>query len=65
MIFEVIYDMRHFFLVLLITIIAFGHSMLIIALANKPDDQFITSLPEAIIYTYRIILGDFSVDEFG
>lgn len=35
MIVEVIYDMRHFFLVLLITIAAFGDSFLSISLANK------------------------------
>jgi hypothetical protein len=34
MIIEVCYDMRHFFLVLLITVIAFGHSFYIISLAN-------------------------------
>lgn len=66
MIFTVIYDMRSFFLVLLITIVAFGDSMLSLALANEPgEDQFVTNLLDAIIFTYRIILGDFDTTKFG
>lgn len=61
----VIYDMRHFLVVLLITIIAFGDSFLTLSLGNDPDKQFVTSFSEAIVYTYRIVLGDFDVEHFG
>lgn len=64
MIFEVIKDMRFFLLVLLITIIAFGDSLLNIALANE-DNQMADNLLGSILYIYRMVLGDFSVDEFG
>lgn len=62
----VIFDMRHFLVVLLITIIAFGDSFLTLSLGNQAeDDRFVKSFSDAVIYTYRIVLGDFNVDEFG
>lgn len=71
--------MRYFLLVLLITIIAFGDSLLAIALTNPatmldPDhagesidnpDRFTHNLFDSIAYTYRMILGDFDVGGFG
>ena len=65
MIFEVIKDMRYFFLVLLLTIIAFGDSFLSISYGNKEDDRFTTGFVDSIIYTYRMILGDFDTEAFG
>ncbi|CDW84989.1 wd-40 repeat protein [Stylonychia lemnae] len=65
MIFEVIYDMRFFFAVLLITMIAFGDSFLSISYGNNELDRFTHSFTDSIIYTYRMILGDFETDKFG
>ena len=75
MIVEVVYDMRNFFLVLLITIAAFGDSFLRIAVANvnviDPDTKeetvniFTTGFFDSMIYTYRMILGDFDISGFG
>ncbi|CDW83593.1 UNKNOWN [Stylonychia lemnae] len=66
MIFEVVSDMRYFFIVLLVTIIAFGDSFLKIANANPDQEKRFTSgFIDSIIYTYKMILGDFDTDEFG
>ncbi|CDW71666.1 wd-40 repeat protein [Stylonychia lemnae] len=66
MIFEVISDMRYFFIVLLITIVAFGDSFLKIANANQDTEKrFTTGFIDSIIFTYKMILGDFETDKFG
>lgn len=65
MIFEVIKDMRYFFLVLLLTIIAFGDSLLSISYGNQESERFTTGFIDSIIYTYRMILGDFDTSAFG
>ena len=65
MILEVIKDMRHFFLVLLVTIIAFASSFLAISLGNDEANQFTTSNLDATIFTYRMVLGDFDTGAFG
>jgi hypothetical protein len=64
MIFEVIYDMRFFFLVLFVTITAFSDSFLSISLANEGEHVFVDNLPNAIVYTYRMILGDWDTEQF-
>lgn len=72
MIVEVIKDMQYFFLVLLITIAAFGDSLLIISLGNKNildadgnPTTFTDGFIDSCIYTYRMILGDFDTSAFG
>lgn len=65
MIVEVVKDMRNFFLVLLITIAAFGDSFLRLSLGNTEDAQFTTGFWDSLIYTYRMILGDFDTGAFG
>ena len=62
---QVIFDMRYFFLVLLITIFAFGDSMMKLALANGDKNHIGSSFIDSTIYTYRMIIGDFEVDDFG
>ena len=53
-------------MLLFLTLIAFGDSMRAISTSNPEEDQFIRgSYFEAIAYIYRMILGDFSTDEFG
>ena len=66
MITEVVVDMRHFFLVLSITIAAFANTFLTLAYGNpEGDDRFINGFVESLIYTYRMILGDFDTGAFG
>lgn len=71
---EVIVDMRHFLLILLLTFISFGDALRSISLSNndvKDEDgnskyQFIgSSYLDAIIYVYRMSLGDFDTEVFG
>jgi hypothetical protein len=63
MIIEVIVDMKNFFLVLLVAIAAFADSLLIISINS--ENPYATGFTDAMIYTYRIILGDFSTDELS
>jgi len=65
LIFDVISDMSTFLVVLLITILAFSDTLLTISNGNEEHEKFITSFFDSIIYVYRIILGDFNVNEFG
>lgn len=51
--------------VMFFTIIAFSDSLLTISKGNEPHNQFVTDLPDSLIYTYRIVLGDFDVSQFG
>jgi hypothetical protein len=53
--------MKNFFLVLLIVSAAYADSLLIISLNS--DNPFASSFIDSLIYIYRIILGDFAVDE--
>lgn len=68
---EVIYTMRHFFLVLLFTIVGFGNAFLVLSLGNTPSDNpdenpvFIDSYVNSITFSYRMILGDFDTGAFG
>jgi hypothetical protein len=61
----VIDDMRTFLGVFFFTIIAFSDSLLTISNGNAPENQFVSSFTDSAIYTYRLILGDFDVDNFG
>jgi hypothetical protein len=63
MIMQMIYDIRHFLMVLLLTIIAFGDSFKTLSNGNPTmyvDDGFFGSF----FYVYRMCLGDFNT-EFG
>ncbi len=73
MIFTVIYDIRYFFLLLFITLVAFGNSMLTISMGNayevdekgEPVKPFINGYFDCIMFVYRMILGDFDTTDFG
>lgn len=56
---EVIYSMRIFLLILFLTAVLFGDSFLKLSMGSKINDEFINSFPNAIMYGYRMILGDF------
>jgi len=66
MIVVVVIDMRHFLLVLLFMIIGFGNAFLVIALGNTNEEViFVDSYINSILYSYRMVLGDFATDAFG
>ncbi|CDW88905.1 wd-40 repeat protein [Stylonychia lemnae] len=66
---EVVISMRYFLLVLLMTIIGFGNAFYVISNGNVEDplvdNFFITSYLDSIVFSYRMILGDFNTTEFG
>lgn len=64
MIVRVIVDMKTFLVVLLITIIAFADAFYSISLADK-NSFVIPNFAQAIVYVYRMSLGDFEYGEFG
>lgn len=61
----VINDMKTFLFVMFFTIVAFSDSLLTLSNGNIEKKKFVHGFGDSIIYTYRIILGDFNVDEFG
>ena len=72
MIIEVCKDMMVFFIVLSVTIAAFGDAFLRISMANEDtqdesgnDLRFTTSFVDSVIFTYRMVLGDFDTGAFG
>jgi hypothetical protein len=64
MIVTVIFDMKHFLLVLFIALIAFGDTFLAISNGNAEDGQFTTGFINSIIYTYCLILGGFDPADY-
>jgi len=60
----VINDMKTFLFVMFFTIVAFSDSLLTLSNGNHETEKFVTSYGDSIIYTYRIILGDFNVEDF-
>lgn len=59
---QVCIDMRHFLFVLLLTFIAFGES--IQSISDEHSEEGFTGYLGGIGYVYRMVLGDFSVDDF-
>jgi hypothetical protein len=57
--------MSTFLVVLFITIVMFSDTYLTISNGNIPEERFVHSFTDSVIYVYRIILGDFNVEEFG
>jgi hypothetical protein len=57
--------MRHFLLILFLTIMAFGDAMRSIATSNPKETQFIGDYHESLLFVYRMILGDFQVEAEG
>ncbi len=65
MIIEVISDMKYFLFILMVTVTAIGDAMLKIANQNKGEERFVKGFFEAVMFTYRMILGDFDTEKFG
>jgi hypothetical protein len=62
----VIYDMRHFLIVLFFTLVAFSDTFLTISNGNNDGvhQPFVNGFTDAIIYVYMIILGSFDMQNF-
>ena len=69
MIIQVCVDMRHFLLILLLTLIAFGEGIQAISdeleLSSNPEEKGFTGYLGGVGYAYRGVLGDFNVDDFN
>lgn len=67
MIIEVIFDMKVFFIVLVIVLCAFGDAFLSLSNGNASDELHFAghSFAEALLYSYRMSLGDFQLDSFN
>jgi hypothetical protein len=63
----VIADMGIFLLLLTITVLAFGDSLLTLSNGNGSDDlKFVgENFIDASLYSYRLVLGDFDTGNFG
>lgn len=61
MIIEVIFDMKVFFIVLVIVLCAFGDAFLSLSNGNASKELHFAgnSFAEALLYSYRMSLGDF------
>lgn len=59
---QVCIDMRHFILLLFLTFIAFGEA--IQSISDTTGENNYTGYLGGIGYVYRMVLGDFSVDDF-
>ncbi len=60
----VIYDMKIFLLILIIMYLGFGEAFLRLSEGSNEDGKFIESYPHAILYSFRLSLGDMSTDTF-
>jgi hypothetical protein len=64
---QVVIDMRHFLLVLLLTFVAFGDAVYNIQLGNTAEDPIYEgeNFIGGVAYVYRMVLGDFDTTGFG
>jgi len=66
MIVAVISDMKIFLAVFTVSLVTFSQSMYIISNNNpNPDDRFISSFFDSMLFTYRIALGDWDTSGLG
>ena len=62
MIIEIAHDMKYFFVVLMMAVMAFANAFFVLTV-NQPN---VTALvPYSFVFSYRMGLGDFATDEFG
>ena len=62
---EVIYGMRIFLLILLVVYFGFGEAFLRLSEMSGEEAGFIKNYPQAIIYAYRMSLGDIGSDMYN
>ena len=65
MINTVLWDMRVFLFILFIIYFSFGEAFLRISEASTPESSFIINYGHALVYTFRLSLGDTSTDTFN
>jgi hypothetical protein len=61
---QVLFDMKIFLLILIIMYLGFGEAFLRLSEGSEPDQQFIESYPHALLYSFRLSLGDMATDTF-
>jgi hypothetical protein len=60
------YDMRIFFFILSISIAAFADAFLCLSASGAEEDEmFVTSFFHSLLFTYRMVLGDYDTKVFG
>jgi hypothetical protein len=66
MIVAVVGDMKIFLAVFVVSLVTFSQSMYIISNNNPdPEDRFITSFFDSMLFTYKISLGDWDTSGLG
>jgi len=60
----VIYDMKIFLFILIIMYLGFGEAFLRLSEGSDPESKFIPDYPHAILYSFRLSLGDMATDTF-
>jgi hypothetical protein len=66
MIITIIVDLKEFLVVFMVTLVAFGQSMYIMSNNNDEEgDQFISSMTDSVLFSYRMSLGDFDTNALG
>jgi hypothetical protein len=60
-------DMKYFVMIVCITLLSFTGAFYILSRSNPPgpDDFLDSSFPTALAFTYQLLLGAFSPEEFG
>lgn len=61
---EISSDIKYFLAVLWIGVVGFGVSFFVLSNNNDDDKQFIDGFLESILYSYRITIGDFALDDY-
>ena len=56
--------MKIFLFILIIMYLGFGEAFLRLSEGSEPDQQFIESYPHALLYSFRLSLGDMATDTF-
>ena len=60
-----IYSVKVFLLVLLIMYLGFGEAFLRLSEGSNNESQFIDNYANAILYSFRLSLGDMNTDLFN
>lgn len=64
MLVQVVFDIRYFIFIFVLTIFAFAHAWYVF-LKNNDEGPVFISVFEALAYVYKIALGDFDTDIYG
>ena len=62
MIIEIAHDMKYFFVVLMLAVVAFANAFYILTVNQPSVDALV---PYSFVFSYRMGLGDFDTDSFG